>query len=290
MKKITFLLIVTFLLASVVFGQTYKRKTKRSVAQLRIEAATVRPDGKDMIFTIKGYAYSFIPGERPKKLFGLDGYNIRRKVDTPEKDGFFVATREVVFYTDPKTGKILGEWDNPWTKQKNEVFHIANDPVNFRMRKKGDKYVGVTVDGKHEFGASPEPESVGNYFVWHSDVFPFYPLGGFEKNYTAAELFDFYVPKRELYRTTPPKNVFVSWTRVGPWLPWMKMGKQQGLMVYHARSERLDDWNLLSEKVKSRVRKDFPIYMTAPKTVDPNKRNETSWTYYQKKMKERGEQ
>ena len=287
MKKITFLLVITFLFSFNLFAQ---KKMKRTPAQLRVEATSARADGKDMIFTIRGSAYAFIPGQRPMKLFGLDGYNIRRRVETPEKDGFFVATREVVFYTDPKTDEIIDEWDNPWTKEKNEVFHIANDPVNFRNRVKDGKYIAVSNDGKREYGESSAPEEYGDYFVWHTDIFPFYPLGGFDKNYTAAELFDFYVPKKYLYNNELPKNVFVSWTRVGPWLPWMKMDKQEGMMVYHARSELIYDWNELPEKVRARVEKDFSIYKTAPDKVDSNGVNETSWTYYEKKMKERKKQ
>ena len=286
MKKITFLLIITFLFSFNLFAQKDK-KQKRTPAQLRAEATSARSDGKDMIFTIRGSAYAFIPGMRPMKLFGLDGYNIRRRVETPEKDGFFVATREVVFYTDPQTGEIIDEWNNSWTKEKNEVFHIANDPVNFRTRIKDGKYIAVSNDGKREYGESDAPEEYGDYLVWHTDVFPFYPLAGFEKNYTAAELFDFYVPKKYLYNNERPENVFVSWTRVGPWLPWMKMGGREGNMVYHARSELLYDWDKLPEKVKMRVEKDFPIYKSAPDKVDPNGVNETSWTYYQKEMKKR---
>ncbi len=284
MKKITFLLVFTILFSINLVAQ---KKMKRTPTELRVDATYARADGKDMIFTIRGYAYALIPGQRPMKLFGLDGYNIRRKVETPEKDGFFIATREVVFYTDLRTGEIIDEFENPWTKEKNEVFHIANDPVNFRLRVRDGKYFGVTKNGKREFGELPAPEEYGDYLVWHSDVFPFYPLEGFEKNYTAAELFDFYVPKKYLYNNEKPKNVFVSWTRVGPWLPWMKMQKNEGMMVYHARSELLYDWNELPEKVKKRVEKDFPIYKTAPDKVDPNGENETSWTYYMKQMKKR---
>jgi hypothetical protein len=288
MKKIGFLLALIGLFTTFAFSQTKPaKKMKRTPEQLRLEATYARPDGKDFIFTIRGSAYAFIPGERPFKLFGMDGYNIRRRVETPEKDGFFLATREIVFYTDPKTGEIIDEWENPWTKEKCEVFHIANDPVNGRIRIKDGKYISVSMDGKREFGEMTTHEELGDYLVWHSDVFPFYPLPNFTKNYTAAELFDFYVPKKYLYNNEIPRNVYVSWTRVGPWLPWMKMGNREGLIVYHARSERLEDWNLLPEKVKARVKKDFPVYMTAPDKVDPNKPNETSWTYYNRIMEER---
>lgn len=286
MKKIAFLLIAVFLFSLNSLAQNGK-KMKRTPAQLQSEATSARPDGKDFIFTIKGYAYSFIPGERPQKLFNVEGYNVRRRVETPEKDGFFVATREIVFYKDPKTDEILSEWTNPLTKEKCEVFHIQNDPVNFRTRIKDGKYISVSMDGKREFGESSAPEDFGDHLVWTADIFPFYPLPGFDKNYTAAELFDFYVPKSELDKTTPPKNVYVSWTRVGPWLPWMKMDKREGVMVFHARSRRLENFEQLPEKIKREVREKYPKYMTAPDKVDPAQPNETSWTFYMKEMQKR---
>lgn len=286
MKKIGFLLAVALLLNLNMFAQNGK-KTKRSLAQLQTEATGARPDGKDFLFTIKGYAYSFIPGERPMKLFNVEGYNIRRRVETPEKDGYFVATREIVFYKDPKTDEIISSWENPWTKEKCEVFHIQNDPVNFRVRVKDGKYISVSMDGKREFGEASMPEDFGDTLVWTADIFPFYPLAGFDKNYTAAELFDFYVEKDELNKKTPPKNVFVSWTRVAPWLPWMKMNRSDGVMIFHARSQRLESFEQLPDRIKKEIREKYPVYATAPTEVDPTKPNETSWTFYEKEMKKR---
>jgi len=261
------------------------KPVKRSLAQLYAETLS-RSDGKDIVYYMEGYAYAFIPGQRPQRLFGMEGYSIRRRIETRENDGFFHATREIVFYTDPRTGEIIREWRNPFTQQTNEVFHIANDPVNFRFRVRDGKHFNVTVDGKRELGEVAAPREWDDYYVWHSDVFPFYPLPGWEKNYTSAELFDFYVPKADRDRAGPP-SVMVSWTRVSPWLPWMEMDKHEGLMIYHARSKRLESWDQLPERIKKAVKEEFPIYQTAPREVDPSRPNATSWTYYAEEMKKR---
>lgn len=287
MRKLVLLLSFMVCVPAGLCAQKTSQPPKRGFGQLQTEATAARPDGKDFVFYIKGFAYSFIPGERPQKLFAVEGYNIRRRVGTPEKDGFFVATREIVFYEDVKTGALLSTWDNPWTKETNEVFHIQNDPVNFRTRVRDGKYLAVSLDGKREFGEAGPPEQSGDMLVYTNDVFPFYPSPGFDKNYTAAEMFDFYVPAAELHKQTPPRNVYVSWTRVGPWLPWMKMGKRDGVMIFHARSNRLESWNELPENIKNEVRAKYPTYLTAPDQVDPNRPNETSWTFYERAMKQR---
>ena len=275
-----FSVVLILIFVSGIFAQNGK-KTKRSLAQLQSEATSARPDGKDFVFYIKGSAYSYIPGERPTKLFNVEGYNIRRRVETPEKDGFFLSTREIVFYKDPKTDAILSEWENPWTKEKCEVFHIQNDPVNGRTRLKDGKYIAVSMDGKREFGESSLPEEINDQLVWTADVFPFYPLPGFDKNYTASEMFDFYVEKDELNKTTPPKNVVVSWTRVGPWLPWMKMGGRDGMVYMHTAGRKLLTWEDVSPLMRAQVETAYPAFR-APPPVDDRRPNETSLSFYRK--------
>jgi Protein of unknown function (DUF1838) len=293
LRLLSVLLGTAFFLPATLWAQNAKGKsggktTPRTLPQLYFESFAP-PDGREALYYLKGSAYSYIVGQRPQQLFGIEGYNIRRYIPTPEKDGYFLATREVVFYTDPKTDEIIWEWDNPFTKEKNEVFHIANDPVNSRFRVHDGKYMFTSLDGKQVRGEVGAPQEWDDFYVWTNDAFPFYPLPGWEKNYTAAELFDFYIPKEDLNKPGPPR-VMNSWTRFGPWLPWMKMDKHEGNMVYHARSRRYESWDRLPERIQRVVLEKFPIYRHAPDTVDPAKPNETSWTYYNRMMKERQKQ
>jgi len=258
----------------------------KSLEQLRL-SAYAQLDGSESVFHIKGTAYGFVVGERPSPLFGLEGYNVRRLVPVPGSDGsYYLASREILFYTDAKTGEPIERWDNPYTGENVEVFHIQNDPVNFRFNEKDGAYIGASLDGSREYGPSPPPEEFGDYYVWHADVFPFYPLLGWEQNYTAGELFDFYVPKSGL-TDDGPFETMVSWTRVGPWLPWMLMQDHDGMMVYHARSRRLAGWDELPEWVRERVSNDHPEYRHAPESVDPAVRNVTSFSFYYGEMKKR---
>lgn len=274
--------------AAVPGGAVESQAPARSLEELRLEAMASL-DGSESVFHIKGWVYGFIPGERPRKLFGYDGFNVRRLLPVPDREGdLYFASRELLFYTDPESGEVLREWDNPYTGEKVEVFPIQNDPVNFRYRRKGDAFVTVSLDGSREYGGASPPEEFSDYFVWHADIFPFYPLPGWEKNYTAAEMFDFYVPRSGL-TATGSFETMVSWTRVGPWLPWMKMDGHDGLLVYHGRSRRLAAWDQLPEQVRTLVEERYPVYRHAPDSVDPTAHNETSWTFYMKEMKRRQE-
>lgn len=118
------------------------------------------PDGGDMVFYWKGFVYVDIPGDiyRPPfpgapgntyphgggqggtPLFGFEGYNIRRVVpfvgpDGREAPGDFVqASREIVFFTDPKTGAVLDTWKNPLTGKTVPVYPITNEFLWDRYR------------------------------------------------------------------------------------------------------------------------------------------------------------
>lgn len=266
-------------------GAAPQRPSKRQLDELYMRTQG-RTDGRDIVYYISGFVYSFIPGQRPQKLFGMEGYNIRRLIPTPERDGFFVATREIVFYTDPQTGQVLSTWKNPFTGQINEVFHVANDPVNQRIRVREDGLRYVSLDGKQDRGAIQPPREWEQFYVWTSDVFPFYSLPGWSRNYTAAEMFDFYVPKSALAGDGTP-DVMVSWTRVGPWLPWMGMDGREGQLVYHAQSKLLPSWEELPPWMKDLVRERYPLYMSAPERVDPARPNATSWNVYRAEMEKR---
>jgi hypothetical protein len=259
----------------------------KSLDELRL-ASYAQLNGEESVFHIKGFAYGFVAGERPRKLFGLEGYNIRRFVPVPETAGDLVlASREILFYTDPVSGVPIEQWENPYSGKTLEVFHIQNDPVNFRFNFKDGVYVGATVDGSREFGPATPPDEFSDYYVWHADVFPFYPLPGWEKNYTAGELFDFYVPKSGL-TDDGPFETMNSWTRVGPWLPWMQIDGHEGIMVYHARSRRLTaGWDGLPEWLRERIEENHPAYRHAPESFDTTVRNETSWSFYMKEMRRR---
>lgn len=281
-KALLFALILTFANSAAAQNKTVIKvgesdKPVRDLAQLWF-ASQARLDGKDAVFYHKGAAYSYIQGEAPTKLFNIEGYNIRRLIETPEKDGYFIAAREIIFFQDAKTGEILDEWQNFLTNEKNRVSHIANDPINLRYKVRDGKYIAVSLDGKQEFGEQIAPDESNDQFVWHAENLPLYAVRSAEntlKKSAINEIYDFYVPQNELYKNGAPK-VLVSWTRASSWLPWMQMRERAGMIVIHARSVRLESWLFLPDKLKNQIRAKFPQYQTAPDKVDATRANAVS--------------
>jgi hypothetical protein len=268
--------------------------------------ALARPDGEDMVYHIKGKAYAYIPGDiyssklkHGAPLFGVEGYNIRKAVQIKGTDDLMVMTREIVFYTDLKTGEIIKEWKNPLTGKVYPVSHIENDHVNFLYRVEDGKLKTVIQAGAKEIGAFQieSPERIGETFAFHADAFPLYNLKERYniddsmnlKNdlYTSAEFFDFLVPTKYLNKmkgkqvpegTLPIVN---TWTRVSPWTPWMGLDEEKhpGNLTFHARGEVLDGFDDLPEWIKEEVNSKYPLYKSSLEKIDYSP-NATSWTSF----------
>ncbi len=285
-------LLLTALLGPVGTGLAQKLDLARPEDNLKafIKMRASLVEGEETVYYWKGRIYSYLPAERSVPLFDLEAYNIARVVKVD--GGYQMLTREVAVYRDLKTGKILERWYNPLIKDSVDVVQVWNDPVNQDLLLKGRF---------GEWGVPWQPLGPGRV-VMNSDIFLTYPSplkkADFPDNsrsdtYQAAELFQFFIDEKDL--TDPKKtNVYseVSWARISDFLPWMRMADRPGSLVYHCRGSKLmgkgispsGSFELLPADLKAYVRKNQPVFTTAPLTKERD--NMTSWKYfYQLKTK-----
>lgn len=232
-------------------------------------------DGTDSYTWFTGNVYAMMPG-RNVGLFGIEGFNVARVVEAD--GGFDLLTREAVFYTDLATHEILRTWANPLNEQTVDVIHIWNEPVNQRIR----------LDGPRPFRAPVTP--LGDDICFNADVFLVYPSplprAQFPDNsqndlYQAAELFQFFCSRAEVEdETTTSAACAISWTRIAPWLPFMRMADAPGQLVYQCRGTKLGSYDELPAWIRDEVDATAPQFARAPGSfTEPN---ETSWTYFRK--------
>lgn len=239
-------------------------------------------DGEPVVWYWKGEVFSRKVGEADKKLFNVEGINVRTcgKVSDPKRgDGVRSVSREILLYLDPKTNQVLSKWNNPWTGQTVDVLHIANDPVN-------GEFWPTNRDGSpFKFNG----EIIADKWFLTTTVPLFYknPLAGDYQEeaggqYHATEMFNFMGEASDL---TDPKinsaDAKIGWVRLSDFLPWMKMGSREGVLYFHTAGTKLHNWDAVSETMKSEVAKYYPEYRTPP-PLDDKRPNETSWTYYKK--------
>ncbi len=239
-------------------------------------------DGEAVTYAWSGYLYSRRMGERDKKLFAVEGMNIRAcRPDEHEEmgKGFKLVSREILLYLDPESGEVLSTWENPWTGEEVEVLHVANDPVNFSSYETGQ-------DGKPAIWAG---EIAGAQWASSFQAPLYYPnplASDFQKEiggiYHATEMFNFFGTTKDLLDARRNSAaVHVGWTRVSDWLPWMNMSGREGTIYVHAAGRKIDKWDELSATMRSEIEKHYPEYV-APPALDDTRRNETSWIYYKR--------
>lgn len=233
--------------------------------------------GEETVVYAQSTVFAFTPGQRGQPIMGMEIVGVKRYERI--EGGWQRVQREIAFYTDLETGEILKHWDNPWLQREVRVLPVLNDPVNRRH-----------VIDEQGGGWGISYMEVGDEIIFHREVplryrnpLPFaeYPLHSRGDWYEAMELFNNFVRRSDLENpdlTSAPSTG--SWSRIGPWLPWMEMGNREGWLVYHGRSVKVGGVEDLPAHVLEAIRNDYPQYLRAPEGW--SEPSETSWTYFKK--------
>lgn len=237
-----------------------------------------------------GGAYSRVPGEPDRRLFNVEGMNIRQCVtvtDPVRGTGWKMVSKELLIYLDPKTNEVLKTWANPWTGKTLQVMQTANDPVNqpasFPKRRDGSpaEWNGTVNDG----------------MWWMTATIPLFydnPLQGkYQKyvggTYHATEMFNFMGDVADLVDDRKDTaSTRVGWVRVSSWLPWMEMGDRAGSMYFHTAGRKLAKFDDMSAVLKGVIASDYPTWREPPPS-DDTRPNQTSWTVFRDAMETRAE-
>ena len=242
-------------------------------------------DKEHVVYHFQGQVYSRVEGEPDRHIFDIQGMNVRQCATITDPDrgkGFTQVSRELLLYTDVKTGELIRTWANPWTGKTVDVVHVANDPVNFRapqfpIGKDGKPY---KFEGRIQNGRIFMPTVVP---LWYTN-----PMGGdFQQfvgnQYHSMEIFDFVAEEADLLDATKTRaNPSIAWVRLSPWLPWMEMTGRGGVLVFNAVGQTLPTGIAgLPKVIRDEIALNYPIYKVPP-PVDDVRPNETSWTYFKR--------
>jgi hypothetical protein len=299
MKTLTSITVAALLLlaagAASAAGKAQPLDPANADDQLRIQVkmSCSLVEGTPTLYWWSGRMWARVPGEPNRLLFNVHGMNMRQcRVKQDPVRGFCYrsVSREVMLYLDPVTNEVVRRWKNPWSSEEVDVVHVANDPVNAR-----DWYCSRDKDGK--------PVDRSDNLSFKDDLLLegggaarlFYksPLAGEYQDYVggtyhAMEFGTSAASAREALDAgdSELQDTLISWVRISRWLPWMKMGDRDGLVVFHTAGMRLDSWEQLPEVVRREVDTRYPTYKAPPPLDDPRP-NETSWTVFKKFIDER---
>ena len=234
-------------------------------------------DGREVYADWRTTAWAVVPGQRMRPLFRLDGFNVAR-MEAQSDGGWRMLSREVAYYRDLTTGEVLKTWKNPFTGLDNEVLQVLNDPVNLQFpapSAPGARRVNLVPQGPDMVLRQDVPLAYPNPLSPKD-----YPVESTGETYFASEHFTYYARRADLEGNAASVPTHYSWTRIGPWLPWMKMGQQPGFILYVGHGSKLPDAQALDPVVREYTQKNHPQYLKAPQAW--SQPNETSWTFYRK--------
>jgi hypothetical protein len=218
------------------------------------------------------------PGEAVRELFGFEIFSAAR-LRRQSEDAFQLLHREVVYYTDLKSGEIINDFHNPYLDEWVKVVDIVNDPWDEKIEAyypdppsygglikppSGPKRPYILNWKSAPGGVLSAMQQIDLYYpaTLKPDRWPRESAGPMNQ---VTEIYTFFVNAADMQN--PAKTSLVcngTWSRVTPWLPWMLMGQAPGHILYSATTASFDDLNLAKRNVVDYTLKHYPQMMTPP--------------------------
>ena len=238
--------------------------------------------GNQKYFWFKGYVTANRPSQKLDDLIGAQGFGVIR---LNERDDGVIERmcREIILYTDIRTGEVLDEWDNPYTGETVKVVHVDNDPFNYTI----EEYFPAppTFGGLSKEEAPPRIPFVlpwhqhGDWLEMETHIHLAYPSAlqpdkwPRESAGPIAQVSEFFAHHVKAEDVQNPDVTSLdyrgTWNRVTPWLPWMLMGQQPGFCQYQCFMGNCDHPSeVLSRSAMDYAEKNYAKYFEAPTTME----------------------
>ena len=234
--------------------------------------------GKQKYFWFKGYVAGNRPMKKIQNLIGAQGFGVIRLNE--REDGVIERMcREIILYTDLRTGEVLDEWDNPFTNERVRIVHVANDPYNYTI----DKYFPPPPEfgGLNKEQAPPKIPFIlpwyqhGDWLEMEIHIHLAYPSALQPDKWPressgpiaqVSEMFAHHVKADDMQNPDITSLDYRgTWNRVTPWLPWMLMGQQPGHCLYQCFMGTCDHPSeVLSRSAVDYAEKNYAKYFEAP--------------------------
>ena len=225
-----------------------------------------------------GQVLGIKPNEKVQELCSFETFLCTRLM--PKEDGTIRRlNKEVIFYTDSRSGKIIEKWKNPWTGETVDVVHVANDPFNYTI----SEWLILAPEDLPN-GEKAPPKKIPLLFPWKklndktllltTDMHLYYPNALQPDKWPresagplvqVSELFRYLVPIDELENPELTSvNFQGSWQRLTPWLPWMLMGQTAGHCLYVSTMIGANTLDIVPKHVREYAERNYPNMLSAP--------------------------
>jgi len=239
-------------------------------------------DPKKFVYgAVSGVVAGVRDGEKVRPLMRFEVFSTIRVVRQPDGN-FQRLCREVVFYRDLVTGKLMDEWDNPYTGERVKVVDVANDPYNYVI---ADVFPQPPSYGGLNKETRPVRPYLRNWTLLdentvglEADIHLYYPSAMQPEKWPrespgkmtrVSEMFRYIIRRSDLEDPTLDNIPYHGvWNRVTPWLPWMLMDQAPGHIIYSGTMAARTSLDLYPKDVIQRVKERYAKYLVAPEKVE----------------------
>lgn len=265
-------------------------------------------DGAPVVGWYSGVLFGVVGEEILRPLVRLEGFGVGQSVKQP--DGTYKSSwKEVGYYKDIVTERIIETWHNPYIGERTEVMHIHNRAVNSIVSAQYPDVQamqgtlgegGLTMEFPNYTRANdPARPFVLPWEIRGDSVYLWNDFRGRVKNVLdpkawvrestgeyirVSEFFQNVGSLAELTDPDLPRTAATgAWNRLAPWLPWMLMGGREGHLFYRCNTRKLTRFEELPQDVLAYTEKHYPEYLVyeTPWKLP----NESSWEVYKRERK-----
>lgn len=225
----------------------------------------------------RGRVMGVAPGAAARDLLGIMGMSSQRAVPLPDRPGWMLLQREVGFFFDLGTGKVVDRWRNPLNEETVDVLHIANPSVSRDVEpvERDARFY----DDPARAAASAKPfvlpwQTAGDrlFVEQHSHFWARNPLDPAvwvrESSGPMLQVSDMLSYNVSLPKALDPAITSLehwgAWVHVRPWQPWMLMGSAPGHLLYNCFTGSADELAGIPADIVALTRERFPDFLTPP--------------------------
>jgi len=237
-------------------------------------------DSRTCYFEATGAMYAQpLDRDQPVYLFDFLGVDISRCIQDSATNRWFLLSRKITLYLDPQTGEVLQHWQNPWSGETLNLMHRSYDYQEFPIPAhiKADitpEISAVSLDFNLKL---PNPLAANPKFADYSP----------EPYIQSSDSYKFIFPTKLLSEDAiAPKEdraVVLSYYRMGPWEPWMKMRGKPGFLVLNYTGVKTNSFEELQPQLKTLIEQRMPLFREAP-PCRLERSIATSWTRFEEQF------
>jgi hypothetical protein len=254
--------------------------TQSTISDVQFANIRCGIDGKTYYFEATGAMYAQpLDQSEPLHLFDFLGVDISRCVHDETDNRWYLLSRKITLYLDPATGKMLQQWKNPWSDETLNVMHRSYDYQEFSVPPHMKAAIAPDLSAVSlDFNLKlPNPLSQNPKFADYSP----------EPYVQSSDSYKFIFPTKLLSveQLTPQdhQTVALSYYRMGPWEPWMKMRGKPGFLVLNYTGVKTSSFEALQPQLTTLIEQRMPLFREAP-PYRLERSIATSWTRFEEQF------